>query len=351
MASLHHHFEALITNINPSQERRATAVRIPRKLRDWLRDHEFSTRSPHTRLSGSYRRQTAVGDIKDVDILLFVPETELDRTPNAVLQEVKRVLDDYPCATASTSPQRRSVHLDLESDDLQIDIVPAILENGLRRPLCIPDRPTAEWIASDPLGYQRRLSKSNRTYGRKLVPLIKLVKAWRNAQMTYQRPKSYALEIMTLYAVEGDHVELADRGWDRILADLFEYFDTEYGVFLDSTSDVPEIPDPQLPDNCVTAGWERSEFEAFMRRVKDAAQAAREAVNAIDKDDEEGAVAKWRKLFGDYWPDDETLRAAVIAEAKAVSPGVTGITSRGGVVGFTTPAVVTSRPTKYYGDE
>lgn len=41
-----------------------------------------------------------------------------------------------------------------------------------------------------------------------MIPVIKLVKAWRDAQMTYRRPKSYVLEVMVLYAIEAGELEL-----------------------------------------------------------------------------------------------------------------------------------------------
>ena len=65
-------------------------------MREWLRDHEFATKSPHTRLSGSYARSTATELIPDVDVLLFTPDDQEERTPNAVLRELYGVLKDYP---------------------------------------------------------------------------------------------------------------------------------------------------------------------------------------------------------------------------------------------------------------
>lgn len=113
MASSRYGFKALLTKINPSSDRLKLAKRLPGEVREWLQEHDFVTAWPHTRLSGSYARSTAVLNIKDVDVLLFVPEDQLDRTPNSLLREVKSLLDDYPDAFAETAPQRRSVLIDL----------------------------------------------------------------------------------------------------------------------------------------------------------------------------------------------------------------------------------------------
>ncbi|HVR70281.1 MAG TPA: nucleotidyltransferase [Vicinamibacteria bacterium] len=200
---MRHHFRALLQKVNPCDDRMDLASTLPSQVRDWLNEHDYETTAPHSRLIGSYGRNTAILNIKDVDILLFMPEYALDRTPNAILLELRKVLADYPDTTVNVSGQRRSIRLEFPAERLHLDIVPAVLSGTLDEPLKVPDRPLAEWIDSDPLGYGRRLSRLNRDHGEKVVPLVKLVKAWRDAQMKIRRPKSYVLEVMVVYAVEG----------------------------------------------------------------------------------------------------------------------------------------------------
>src|SRR2546426_4336907 len=188
MASVHHHFQALLKNVNPDEKRASLASSLPNEVRAWLKEHEFATAAPHTRLSGSYARDTAIGIIKDVDVLLFLAKEQLDRTPNAVLLDLKKVLDTYPDATAEASGQRRSIHLEFPQHNLHLDIVPVVAENGLNTAFKVPDRPRREWIDSDPLGYADALTAVNKKHGQKVIPLIKLVKAWRDEQMVTRRP-------------------------------------------------------------------------------------------------------------------------------------------------------------------
>ena len=96
MSSMHDHFAALLNRVNPSQDRIEVASTRVGDVRDWLKEHDFATKDPHTRLSGSYDRKTATADIPDVDVLLFVPDEAEDRTPNAVLLGVRDVLEGYP---------------------------------------------------------------------------------------------------------------------------------------------------------------------------------------------------------------------------------------------------------------
>src|SRR2546425_5410163 len=221
MPNMRHHFDALLTKINPPDERVTLVSSRVGEVRDWLREHESPTKTPHTQLSVSYSRHPAIEMIRDVDVLLFLTDDQLERTPNAVLLEVNSVLQDYPSGVINTEGQRRSVRLEFLTDDLCLDIVPAAAKNGLDHALRVPDRPQQEWILSDPLGYAARLTRLNQANGDKVVPLIKLVKAWRDEQMERRRPKSYLLEVMLLYAVEDGNLALCDRSVAENVHDAF----------------------------------------------------------------------------------------------------------------------------------
>lgn len=345
MTTLRHHFSALLTKVNPDEDRLELAKTLPGEVRDWLKDNDFETRTPHSRLIGSYARGTAICNIKDVDVLLFVPKEQLDRTPNALLRELKGVLDDYPDTTAEVSGQRRSVHLEFPAHEVQLDIVPAVLEDSLEDPVQIPDRPAEEWILSDPLGYGRRLSDLNKEHSRKVVPLIKLIKAWRNVQMKRRRPKSYVLEVMILYAVEEGKLAVAGQSWAQCVTSFFQHIRTKYRKLMDSGTEAPRIPDPQIPEHFITRGWERDHFETFMRRIR---ESARRAERALEADDEEEASELWQKIFGELWPNEEEVKSAARAEAAQVVPGVTVVSSTGGVLS-TSGGGVTSHPTRFHG--
>src|SRR2546422_460923 len=144
MPNMSHHFDALLTRINPPAARVTLVSTRVNEVRDSLREHDFATKSPHTQLSGSYSRHTAIEMIPDVDVLLFIPDDQMERTPNAVLLEVNSVLQDYPSAAINTVGQRRSVRLEFPTDDLYLDIVPAVAKDGLEHALMVPDRPQQE---------------------------------------------------------------------------------------------------------------------------------------------------------------------------------------------------------------
>ena len=347
MPNMRHHFSELLSAINPSEERSDLAKHLPGEVREFLEEHEFATATPHTRLSGSYARDTAICDIKDVDVLLFIPDSHLQRTPNSVLLDVRRVLDDYPDAVAETSGQRRSVHLEFSTHDLHLDIVPVVAPDGVDAVLMVPDRPQKQWIKSDPLGYATRLSELNQEHGAKVKPLIKLIKAWRDVKMKIRRPKSYVLEVMVLTAVECGAIELCDQSTAQNVADFFSHIVAKYQDLMDNGSESPRIADPQVGGAYITAGWSRAHFETFMRRAREADRACQSALQA---DTIEDAAAEWKTLFGDLWPDVEVVKAAARAEATSVRPGTTLIGMTGLVIGPSVARTVPTLPTSYHGD-
>ena len=345
MSSSRFAFSALLKNVNPDSDRLDLAQRLPGMVRDWLKEHEFETKWPHSRLIGSYGRQTAVTNIKDVDTLLFLPETVLDRTPESVLRELSSVLDDYPDATAEVSPQRRSIRLDFADYDLSMDIVGAVANKGLGNPLMIPDRKKEEWICSDPLGYGKALSAANAAQGAKLIPLIKLVKGWRDQQMTYRRPKSYLLELIVYNATACGDVALKGRSTAENVCDFLEYVAAKWQNLMDEGNGVPRVHDPQL-GIVISATWKRTEFETFMRRVRESASAARAAVDAECDDD---ADSHWKKVFRDLWPTDEQVRNEAFAAAMTGMPGRAFVASSGAISAVWAPGSVRSRPTTFHG--
>jgi len=344
MPNMRHYFHALQNKIEPSSERVQLASSRVGDVREWLTGHEFKTQSPHTRLSGSYSRFTAIELIPDVDVLLFVPVEHLDRTPNAVLLELHRVLKDYPAAQVNTEGQRRSVRLELPADDLCLDIVPSVAARGLDHALRVPDRSQHEWIPSDPLGYAKRLTRVNQANGEKLVPLIKMLKAWRDEQMLQRRPKSYVIEVMLLYAVEKSMLVLCDRSAAENVRDTFVYITDKYEELMDEGTAAPRIPDPQIENHFITKGWQRSHFETFMRRAREARRAAERAIIA---EDEAAASSEWKRVFGRRWPTDDEVKRAIREEAAAHQPGTARIAATGRVIGG--PAVIVTRPTRFHG--
>ena len=231
MHSLTNHFVKFLSNIQPNGNRADLAQDIPNKLRDYLKDTDkIRTLDPHTRLSGSYSRYTAIKEIKDVDVLLFVGEEYKDGEDciREVINGLVRTLEGFPeylkdetghvNADLALKRQRRSVqvHITLDGQEFDIDVVPSIAESGIERPLLVPDRDLSKWVFSDPLGYGKFLSKLNQEHLNKVVPLIKMFKHWRDVQMKRRRPKSYWLECIVSKHANVENLNLRDASWEEL---------------------------------------------------------------------------------------------------------------------------------------
>lgn len=350
------YFEELLGNIEPPEHRLAVATEIPADVRQFLQDSEdFEAEYPHSRLTGSYKRYTAVHNIKDVDFLVFV-RCEGKRPESAdVLKVLRRVLDDLPDALGyggraqTLRGQRRSVRVEFEDQDFHLDVVPALIPEGTDEPLLVPDREWGKWVKSHPLGYGKALSALNAVNGKKVVRLVKIFKHWRTFQMQQNRPKSYWLEALVYRHINKGWVTTEGKSYAGLFTDLLRSVHGRFQEKLDKGG-VPKIPDPML-DNDVAFNWERSAFESFMRRLDESIGWAERALDK-DRDQLDEAVALWQKVFGEeYFTDSAVLQKRQKADWFGASGGWVGSS---GAVSLDQPKnEIGVKPPKhgFYGDE
>lgn len=355
--SLSEYFKRFRSNIEPPEHRAVKAQEIPGDVRAYLENYEdFGTRNPHSRLTGSYKRHTAVHNIKDVDFLVFVSEGNERPEPSDVLKELRAALDGLPEALGyggraqTLRGQRRSVNVEFDDEDFNLDVVPALIPDGFDEVLLVPDREWSEWVRSHPLGYGKVLSALNTVHGEKVVPLVKMVKHWRTHQMQRNRPKSYWLECLVYRHVEKGWVATEGKSHAEIFTDLLRSVRNKFQKRLDEGG-VPNIPDPMLGNN-VAFNWKRPAFESFMRRLDESIGWAERALDK-GQDQLDEAIELWQKVFGDeYFTDSPDLRKL----QKAAWLGATGggwVGSSGGVSVKKPKNETGVKPPKhrFYGDE
>ncbi len=355
--TLSEYFKTLLSNIEPPEHRLMIAQEIPGDVRRYLEENgDFDTRYPHSRLTGSYRRHTAIHNIKDVDFLVFI-RYEGDRPePTDVLKELRAVLDGLPEALGyggraqTLRGQRRSVQVEFENEDFRLDVVPALIPGGIDEVLVVPDRGWGRWVDSHPLGYGKALSALNAANDERVVPLVKMVKHWRTFQMQRNRPKSYWLEALVYRHVYMGWVTTAGKSHAELFTDLLRSVRGRFQDKLDKGG-VPSIPDPMLGNN-VAFNWERSAFESFMRRLNESIGWADRALEK-DREQIDQAIELWQKVFGEeYFTDSPTLRQRQTADWLSVAGG--GWVGSSGGVSVDKPKQEKSvKPPKhgFYGDE
>lgn len=131
-------------------------------------------------LTGSYRRHTLIGPLKeaDVDIVVVLDRSYRERGPRAVLDLVRTVLlDEYP-RTPKISRNGQAVTISFS--DFVVDVVPAFKlpwwnwNEGFE----ICDSGSNAWITTNPKKHVELSSTGNRTHKGQLVPRVKQLKAW-----------------------------------------------------------------------------------------------------------------------------------------------------------------------------
>ena len=206
-------------------------------------------------MTGSYKRQTAAHNIKDVDFLVFVRHEDKRPESADVLKLLRRVLDDLPDALGyggraeTRRGQRHSVRVELEDQAFHLDVVPVLILESTDEQLLVPDREWGRWVKSHPLGYGKALSALNAANGEKVVRLVKIFKHWRTFQMQRNRPKSYWLKALVYRHINKGWVTTKGKSYAKLFTDLLRSVHEHFLPKLEEEDGVPEIPDPMLGNN------------------------------------------------------------------------------------------------------
>lgn len=255
-------------------------------------------------LTGSYKRHTIIkpkSDDEKFDVDVFVAfdkeeygDSELvDLRQAAVdtLHEIRSENGDLGITTINEE-QRRSVRVEF-GNNFQIDIVPAVQieKDKLYK---IFDRRTLEAVKSNPKLHGELLSKANEDTGGLLVPLIKILKAWKREKCDYV--KSFHIELMAVKIFTGTTIESLPKG-------LLAFFESAGDYFSNACLKDPANTE-MLIDEYLDKDGTREQICSLVETEKTVAKAA---VEADESGDDDEAVEAWEKVFADS--DSETAKA------------------------------------------
>lgn len=303
MAKLESKFDQFLSAIEPSKKAVNYAVKAHEPLREKLsEDEKFSDRFVDSFLYGSYKRHTAVGDIKDVDIVIITNYNETDK-PNDVLKDLKSALARCYEDPENQEYQRRSIRINdpLPDDDTEmtLDVIPAILVTDGDSSLKVPDREVGKWVDTHPKGHIKHsttLNKDDYSNGR-FVPLVKIVKWWwkyqcleKQPKVKRPKPKGFWLECLVS--------ENFDKSRDNYAEHFVAFLQNVYDKFKD-VEDVPELDDPGINGKKIITGMSKSEFSKFMDILKESLELSKKALSLEDEAD---SSEEWRKVFGQKFP-------------------------------------------------
>ncbi len=295
-------FQQFLSNIEPNEKAVSYAREAHASVREYLKqDPIFGQYFINSFLYGSYRRNTAVGTIKDVDIVIltnFDPEND-EYTPNKVLRKLKSALANYYDDPENPEYQRRSIRIndplpDYNDCEMTLDIIPAVAMNGEDAPLLVPDREVKAWIYSHPKGHIENTSDRNRENEERFVPLVKIMKWWWKLQSETRcpgierpKPKGFWIEVLT-----GLHLDPAQHYY----ADHFVAVLTSISKSFSDVTAIPELPDPGMVGEVIKTNMDMDEFKIFLQAVNESLELAKQA---RDEEDNLKSSKVWRKIFGE----------------------------------------------------
>lgn len=290
---LNTYFEGLLSNIQPKPEFVSDAQKAHTELRERLqKDEEISKANPDSYLTGSYARDTAINDIKDVDIILLIDMDDKNTEPSVVLSWVEQSLYNY---YSEVRLQGRSVQV-VADNGVNLDVVPAVAFTHRDGPLVIPDREVRIWVATHPKGqinFSVRRNQSTEGYYKQLV---KIMKFWRDRlSNSSAQPKSYVLETLV-----SEFIFAKPRSYANAVVDIMEGIKYKYSAFRNSGG-VPIINDPGYSQVNVAKRWTHLEFIAFLDVLETSCTIAKAALNETD---EAKSIQLWRKLFGSKFEEN-----------------------------------------------
>lgn len=302
MPTLNGLFEEFLGRIEPDADTRADAQAAHENVRAWLAEHDdFGEIHLETFLAGSYRRRTAVTPIKDVDIVVVCSMDAFEADPRPLLRRLKRALDDNTRYRTRTTPNRRSIQIELARIDM--DIVPTVAPNGTDLPLRIPDRRAVEWFWTNPKGHitwtqhLNANTKDDEADRGTFVPLVKMAKLWKQAQLASCRhPKGMMLELSA-----GLYHDPQARDWADVFIAWLEGTPAAFRPYRQAQQ-VPLFPDPGLPGQTIKTGMEFVDFDRYCDALERTLPTARRARELAAQGDLTQSARLWRQVFGDAFP-------------------------------------------------
>ncbi|MEZ4812781.1 MAG: nucleotidyltransferase [Caldisericia bacterium] len=281
------YFASLLSEkIEPSKADMNKAFRH-RELRKKLEDSQILNKGAdedmYSFLTGSYVRHTAIHPFNDVDFFIVLERENFpDLSPGALLTKVENVLKDV-LQKYEICKQSHSVKIEYP-DGFSIDVIPAF-EKSLDMfeiPEVFEDE-EERWINSNPKIHQELLTQANEQFDGKLVPLIKLLKFWKNNKCNIL--KSFHLELLV--------IEIFKNIAFESFSDSIHYFLFEVQKYLQKGT----IIDPANSDNYVDDYLGADSVE-IINRVKDGLEICMEAAEYEDSGLDYKAKEVWNEFFG-----------------------------------------------------
>lgn len=306
---LSENFKSFFKNINPSTSYEEAAASAHSNITSLIE----STAGPagdlriKCFLQGSYRRDTAIHTINDVDIValcnLSYSERANEQTRNDIFRMIASAVAEDSHYTDKIRYRKRSLCIKVDLTGVKIEILPAIKVRGKKHadePFYIfrPDEDESKsgrWETTCAREHQKRCSQKNFDTEQNFIPMIKVIKHLRDVRHDFEPQDAVSFHIeCLLYA-------LKNNVYSGSICDVIESVLRSIASF---TPDKAKSSDLRNPSGDVILfsprGWDLGAYRRFNNTVQNWFAMAQKANQQTDGDK---AVDTWKSLLGDdYFP-------------------------------------------------
>ena len=260
--------------------------------------------------SGSVAKGTALSDINDMDVAVYVRAERAPAKESELLDWLAdRLREAYPqLQTEQIVPQTHCVRVSFRGSGLDVDVVPVVSigEPDDRGYLVVKE--TGERVATSIPLHLEFVRKRKSSCPQHFAQLVRLVKWWvrqRKKESSSFRFKSFAVELLCAHLTDnGVIVSDYPRALEYFFAYVVKSGLKERIAFADyhpipsspaMSNEAIEILDPVNPENNVVRGYSTAERDVVVEAAHDALDSLNEAFHSTTKG---RAVELWKQLLG-----------------------------------------------------
>ena len=304
-------FAAFFKRINPSPTYKKAAASAHSQITALIEDHDGPAGDLRIRcfLQGSYRRETAIHTINDVDIVALCSLSHTSAaTQNTRDQIFEMIADAIACNAAYKGKiryRKRSVCIKVDLESVKIEILPALRVKG--KPYTYEPfymyRPNEDesldgyWQRAFARYHQESCTQKNSGTDGLFIPMIKVLKHLRIVD-SYLSPEdaiSFHIECL-LYA-------LKDSIYSGSICDCIEAVLRAIAGFTPDKAEQSDLKSPCKDRNLFgPTEWDIVSYRRFHKAV---GRWYEIASSANQEDAKDKAISAWKQLLGDgYFPRD-----------------------------------------------
>jgi hypothetical protein len=265
---------------------------------------------------GSLAHKTIIKPVRandefDADLLLQVDEFD-DWEPADYVEQLYAAFRASGTYRDKVHRRTRCVVIDY-AGDFHMDVVPYLDRHASK---FITNRRDNRFELTDPEGYNAWLEEKNRTTGRHLVKVIRLLKYLRDFKCTFDI-RSVVLNVLVGQQVN-EAALLGDPGCYADVPTTLRTVTSRLNDYLVANPYLPAIMDPSGTGDCFSDRWDQDGYASFR---SSAMLYAQWIDDAWSEPDVSASLQKWQRVFGDKFqaPQAKEVSAALV---KAVEPSV-----------------------------